>query len=576
MNASQPQAFRLSYELDGQSVSVEFHQPRVLIGRSTDCDLVLGLSGASRNHSAIERDEQGWTIWDLDSRHGTFVNQQRVVSRRLRDGDQINLGPTALVPVTITFHLTPPSSTAGDRVVFDDRPADANISMSIDVSEFADSMGGILHRARRVGAAGESAGRPQPPDELPVTSAMPGPPTDRPDVPIIGLFRQVGEVLLTSEDLDDMLGKVVDLALDSLPAQRGFICLCDPQAETITPKAARVKGLSGGGAITVSRSIAREAIRVRQALLVTNAPADPRFTEAASVQKMGIWAAMCAPLYREGQVEGLIYVDTHRPGDRFVAQDLELVTALALLTAVGIEQVRLRDDVERERAIRARLARYSSPRVVDQIVAAAGGRAGEMLAEQREVTVLFADLSGFTPMAEGMEPAQVIQVLNQVFEQLTRAVFQYDGTLDKYMGDALMAIFGAPLPQADHAERAIRVALLMQRLLAEGNRVRSGEPLQMRIGINSGAAVVGDIGSPIRKDYTVIGDTVNVASRLEASVARPGQVVIGPATYELVQGRFPCRPLPEIQLKGRQHPVRPYLVVGPESAGTTDSYGKKA
>ncbi len=544
MNASAPQSFRLTYELDEESVTVEFDRTPVVIGRNTDCDLVLALSGASRRHSAIERDADGWTIRDLDSRNGTFVNQQRVDSRRLADGDRINLGPTALVPVTITFHLAPASTVGADRIVFDDRADEGNVSMSIDVSEFAGS--------------------------------------------IIGLFKQVGEVLLTSKDLDEMLGKVVDLAMESLPAQRGFICLCDPAAETITPKAVRVKGFSksGGGPITVSRSIAREAVRVRQALLVTEAPADPRFTEAASVQEMGIWAAMCAPLYHDGQVEGLIYVDTHRPGDRFDAHDLELLTALGLLTAVGIEQMRLRRDVGRERAIRARLARYSSPRVVDRIVAAAaGGFEGGMLAEQREVSVLFADLSGFTPMAESMQPADVIRVLNRVFEQLTRAVFQYDGTLDKYMGDALMAIFGAPLPQADHAERAVRAALLMQRMLEEGNvffgneghkQARpKGETLQMRIGINSGAAVVGDVGSPIRKDYTVIGDAVNVAARLEASVACPGQVVIGPATYELLKDDFDCRPLPEVRLKGRQHPVRPYLVVGSESTATDPSCRKK-
>lgn len=552
MDESQPEGFRLTYELDGQSVGVEFDRPSVVIGRSPDCDLVLGLSGASRRHSAIQRDADGWTIRDLDSRNGTFVNRQRIQSCRLRDGDLINLGPEALVPVTITFRLGPASSDRENRIVFDDRPADANVSMSIDLSDFAGSMGGIPRGVHQAGPAAEAA------DD--------SPPDDRPEVPIIGLFRQVGEVLLTSEDLDEMLGRVVDLALESLPAQRGFICLCDESGETITPKAARVKGPAGGGPITVSRSIAREAIRVRQAMLVTEAPADPRFTEAASVQKLGIWAAMCAPLYHDGRVEGLLYVDTHRPGDRFDAGDLELLTALALLTAVGIEQVRLRDDVQRERAIRGRLARYSSPRVVDQIVASAGGLEGRMMAEQREVTVLFADLSGFTPMAEGMQPDEVVRVLNQVFEQLTRAVFQYDGTLDKYMGDALMAIFGAPLPQADHAERAIRVALLMQQLLEQTNRDRGGEkPLQMRIGINSGNAVVGDIGSPIRKDYTVIGDTVNVASRLETSVARPGQVVIGPATYELVKDAFQCRPLPEIRLKGKQHPVQPYLVTPAES-----------
>ena len=543
MTTSEPQRFRLRYELDGRSVVVEFDRPSVVIGRSTDCDLVLGLSGASRRHSAIERDTDGWAIRDLGSRNGTFVNQQRVTRCRLRHGDSINLGPTALVPVTVTFELPSGSCGRADRIVFEDRPADGNVSMSIDVSEFAGSIDGILH------GGGQSER-----DE------------DRPEVPVIGLFRQVGEVLLTSEGLNEMLRRVVDLALEDLPAQRGFICLCDATGEQITPKAVRVKGLAGGGPITVSRSIAREAIRVRQALLVTGAADDPRFREAASVQKQGIWAAMCAPLYHDGRVEGLLYVDTHRPDDRFEARDLELLTALALLTAVGIEQVRLRDDVQHERAIRARLERYSSPRVVDQIVATAGGLEGAMMAEQREVTVLFADLCGFTPMAEAMEPAEVIRVLNQVFEQLTRAVFQYDGTLDKYMGDAMMAIFGAPLPQTDHAERAIRVALLMQQLLDECNHDRDGAaPLQMRIGINSGMAVVGDIGSPMRKDYTVIGDSVNVASRLEASVARPGQVVIGPTTHGLVQDVFQCQPLQEIRLKGRQHAIQPYLVTGSES-----------
>jgi len=234
---------------------------------------------------------------------------------------------------------------------------------------------------------------------------------------------------------------------------------------------------------------------------------------------------------------------------------------------VGIEQMRLRDDVDRERAIRARLARYSSPGVVERIIAQASGTDGEMISEQHEASVLFGDLIDFTPLAEGMHPTEVAQILNEVFGLLTEVVFAHGGTLDKYLGDAVMAIFGAPLPQADHAQRAVRAALRMHQLLDELNSARpESRRLRMRIGINSGTVVAGDIGSPIRKDYTVIGDTVNVASRLESSVAEAGQVVIGPATFERCKELFACRPLAQRRLKGKQQTMVPYLVLGPAGA----------
>ncbi len=571
VHAHESGGFRLTYQSHGQPHTVDFTQPRVVIGRAKECDLVLSAPDVSRKHATIERDREGWTIYDLTSRHGTFVNRQRVVSRRLEEGDQITVGLGSDASSTLAFHLPPPKRE--DLISFDSGHASTQVHLTINVEDYERSMDAPGHGAPATEPAAAHAGpaepeRPQAPPERPKTllEAIAGPSqARRPGVSIIGLFRQVGEVLLTSDDLEEMLGKVVDLAMDNLPAERGFICLCDEATDSITPKVARVQGVAEGESINISRSIAREAIRARQALLVSDALADSRFAASKSIRFEGIRAAMCAPLYHAGRVEGLIYVDS--PGtDRFTASDLELLTALGVLTAVGIVQARLREDVTRERAIRARLSRYSSPHVVDQIVAGAGGLDEELLAQEREVTVLFADLSRFTPMVEGAEPARVAQVLNSAFEQLTQAVFLHDGTLDKYLGDGLLAIFGAPLAQPDHAERAIRTALLMQRILEEGSLTGpSGERLEMRIGINSGMAVVGDIGSPTRKDYTVVGDAINVASRLESSVAEPGQIVIGPATYELCRHSFQLEPLPEIQLKGKQQRIRPYLVVGRKS-----------
>jgi adenylate cyclase len=173
--------------------------------------------------------------------------------------------------------------------------------------------------------------------------------------------------------------------------------------------------------------------------------------------------------------------------------------------------------------------------------------------------VLFADLANFTALAESLPPKQVVEVLNQIFERLTEEVFDLEGTLDKFRGDGMMAFFGAPLPMPDHPARAVECALRMQQRLAELNE-KALATVAMRIGINSGAVVVGDIGSPQRKDYTVIGDAVNVASRLESAVAEPGQVVIGHATYQHVKTHFECEELPEVLVKGKLTPVRPYLV----------------
>jgi adenylate cyclase len=544
--------FRLSYTLEGQPAAADFHQPKTVIGRSGMCDLVLPLPGMSRRHAWIGQSSDGWSIFDLDSRNGTYVNGRAVTSRPLADGDRITFGAEGLIPVTVTFH----ELTAGreGRVVFDDDRAGLTINMSLNVEDL--ERAGAGEDAWATPAVPGAAGTAAPP---PAAGARP-----QARASVVQLFKRTAEILLAAADLDDMLGQIVGLALERVPAQRGVICLCDDLGRGIVPRTARTRGVSADQSIAISHSIARAAVESRQAVLVGDAPRDARFAHAESVRQMSIRSAMCAPLYHAGRVEGLIYVDTLDPHVQFEAHDLELLAALGGLAAVGIEQVRLREDVGRERSLREWLARYLSPAVVDQAAAQANACDGEMVSEQREVSVLFGDLCGFTALAEGMPPAEVAALLNSAFEQLHRAVFMYEGTLDKYMGDAVMAIFGAPLDQPDHAERAVRTALRMQELLERFNRSRPERPpLRMRIGINSGTAVAGDLGSPIRREYTVIGDAVNVASRLESSVAAAGQIVIGPETYQRVKDRFACRPLPEVTLRGKLQPMRPFLVLGP-------------
>jgi adenylate cyclase len=228
---------------------------------------------------------------------------------------------------------------------------------------------------------------------------------------------------------------------------------------------------------------------------------------------------------------------------------------MANFAAVGIQR-------EREAKFRQRLERYHSPQVVSQILKNSQNIDSNALQAQRsEISVLFADISGFTRMSEGMEPLQLASILNRTFEACTDQVFARGGTLDKYIGDAIMAFFGAPNPDPDHAHHAVDAAIAMQEVLRILNDTRpEGYPeLKMRIGINSGEAFAGDIGCEKRMDYTVMGSTVNLASRLESGVAKAGQIVVGPRTAELI-GMPGLRQLDPVALKGIEQEIRPFEV----------------
>ena len=183
---------------------------------------------------------------------------------------------------------------------------------------------------------------------------------------------------------------------------------------------------------------------------------------------------------------------------------------------------------------------------------------------RKDITLMFVDIRGFTPMSEKMEPEDIIIMLNEYLDLCSRAVFAYEGTIDKFIGDGVMSIFGAPIEQKDHPERAVRAALQMKKesvKLAEGLLERYGRSVSFGIGLNSGPAVVGNIGSHDRLDYTAIGDTVNLAARLESN-AKPGQILISKETYERIKATFKVTPLDPIKVKGKEKLVEIYQVEG--------------
>jgi len=208
--------------------------------------------------------------------------------------------------------------------------------------------------------------------------------------------------------------------------------------------------------------------------------------------------------------------------------------------SMATDLVDYRDRLVEETRIRTDLSRYLSPEVVEGVVT--HRRALELGGERRLVTVVFADLAGFTPLAEQQPPERVVAVLNELFTFLTEIVFRHGGMVDKFVGDCVMAVFGIPDGRPDDALRAVRAAEEMMRWMEVGNARWSrelGTDLRLGIGINTGTVLAGNIGSRKRMEYTVIGDVVNIASRLE-SLARPGQVLMTVATAARVRDEMPC------------------------------------
>lgn len=203
----------------------------------------------------------------------------------------------------------------------------------------------------------------------------------------------------------------------------------------------------------------------------------------------------------------------------------------------------------------AQLQSYIPRQLADKIRAT-----GHIQGERRQVTVIFADVSGFTALSETLDPEEVASFMNECLKELAEAVYQYEGMVDSFIGDCVMAVFGAPIAMEDDAERALRAALSMRERLEPFNRRwtdKLKEPLALHIGINSGTVIAGSMGNDLRMRYAVVGDTVNVASRLEG-VATRGQIFVSQSTYRLAAGAFRFRPLEPIQVKGKREPLKVY------------------
>ena len=536
--------YRLLYQDGDVPQSYTFTTGEVVIGRSPDCQIVLKDFGISRTHARITVDEDGIRITDLKSKNGTQVNGVPVVEAPLKDGDRILLGK---------FQLAFSKTLEGKVVLDEDKP------LSEEAGTIIRSVGELSRLLSATDVAGGVAAADRKKAPADVTEIEK---SNR----ILKVLTKVAETLIAVRPVEEVLEQVMDIVFEHVPSDRGFLMLQEEPDNKLVPMVIKHRNPGSGvdsGKITISKTIADRVMKDRVSILTSDAMVDPRFGAGDSIRFHGIRSAMCAPLWNKDQVIGIIHVDSPMLTNCFTLNDLDLLTALANYAAVAVERARLNQKILAEEKKRERLGRFLSPQVTQRILNASDSQGAALgVPEVKEVSILFADIVGFTSMSEKMSPAAVALLLNDYLSRMTDVIFKYEGTLDKYIGDAIMAVYGAPLDMPDHAARAVKSALEMQERLTEFNSERKEGPhLRIRIGINSGKAVAGEIGSINKKEYTVLGDTVNTASRLESSVAKPGMVVIGENTFNMVTDQFECKSMGSFTLKGKEKVVSVYEVV---------------
>jgi adenylate cyclase len=550
-------------ESDGRNYDHPLTDEDVTIGRSDNSVLIFFDPKVSRNHARIEKKGKNYVITDLDSFNGTMVNREQITSVELKNGDEIRIGGALLVFRSGKEEVY----SAADKLDFskDDEYQEwqhQTIAITPQDCEQIDSQTLLISPKSKQKSKERS---------IPILSRKEIPQAK--DLAEISRLERMNKVLFVLyeisrqlniiHDFKELLQKIMDLIFMVVDADYGFLILADEEVQgELVPVVVKLKDERMRGKIRASRTLCKKVIDDRVALLTSNAMADARFSPTESLVKQKIRSAMCVPLWQKEKIIGTIQLDSSRLGNQFTQDDLELLKAIGCQMSMILEQANLNKKIREEEELRSRLERYHSPQVVDMIINTAQGSKDDLLeAKDVSVTILFTDIVGFTRLSERLNPLDVNMLLNQYFSRMTDVIFEYDGTLDKYVGDRLMAVFGAPLAKVDDAERAIHAALKMRRELVDMMESASPEKrFDVRLGINTGSVVAGNIGSPKRMDYTVIGDSVNVASRLESS-AEPNQILIGEETYRQVKGKFKIRKVGFKKLRGKSKPITVYEVL---------------
>jgi len=500
------------------------------IGRHPDNTIQILDRIISKEHAQIQRSADGrFLLRDLRSLNGTFLRGERVSDHYLGDGDEFTMGST--------------------RIVFVDKPKADDALQRVTIAP------GLTESHIR-GRIQANTGDFMPERQIADDKIL------RRDYERLRIGHELARAVGSELDLDKLLPKILDKAFELVGADRGVILLTDDKKDELTPRFVKTRSGKSDPNIVLSNTVMAEVKNNKAAVLSSDATMDARFSGAHSIIMQGIRSTMTLPLLYANELLGIMHLDSLFTSNAFTEKDLQVCTGMAQQAAISIQNARLASRIEKEAQTRAQISRLIPPSVVDQVLK------GELTIEKggrlSECTMLFSDIRGFTTMSDGRPAQEIVNTLNEYFEVMVDILFKYSGTLDKFVGDEIIGLFGAPIAIDDAPFKAVACAIAMLQGLEEFNRTRAAEnqsPIRIGIGINTGNVITGSIGSTRALQYTAIGDAMNVASRL-VNVAGSGEIIISEHTYRHVAGRVEAAALPPVKVKGKAEELKVYRVTG--------------
>ncbi len=526
---------------DGKKGILELNKPVVTIGRGNANDLVLNDSSISRFHAVVKLDGKKVMIADRGSTNGVAVNGERIAHEvELNNGDVSSLGRYQL------------------RLEYGD-----DKTLVVRKSEIPSTINQIIHGGAERAFAPDKSRR----SETALADLAERVKKLERENYLLTVLYDAGQALNAKLSIEDVAEQAMSLAFRIEGVERGFLMLFDElgRAQKQGEFHYRNPKDSAHKPVSLSTSVLDLIRKEQRPILIEDVGADDRFSGSESIRISGLRSAMCAPLAGTNRLFGILYVDNLEKAAAFTQDELNVFALLAVQAGAAIDNALAHQQIAQQAQQRAALERFLSPEVAEMVVANPEIRLGGV---NQKVAVMFADIRGFTPMSQKMEPERVVEILNEYFTRVTDVIFDFGGMLDKYIGDAVMAVFGAPVSKGDDAAHCVDAAIHIQRLLVQLNRdaaARHWPELSVGIGINTGIVTAGNIGSMRRIDYTVVGDTVNIASRL-ASNATGGQILISDSTAEELDKQFTLTPLPPLMVKGRNTPLDVFDVKWMESS----------
>jgi adenylate cyclase len=552
------------------------------IGRAKENDIVLNDRRVSRRHAHITSIGSTFNIVDGSIEDGVlkrsvnhvFVNGAPMLEKPLEQGDIVVIGesklefihkaePSFSVPkqeihISIPPIAQPKVASPVFAAVPESTPFASGVPKGVDFDD------NPLGQTQMKLSANEIIGS-QTRTSMESATATPDEIKDlRRKAKSLELLYEMSRTLRTVFDQKEIFDKATDLIFRGSPADRVVALLADETIDgrildyslnpvSVKTRDEKIEQLTSS--LTISRTITQKVMREKIALLSQDATTDAQFLGAQSIVSQGVRSTICAPLITESNVHGVLYADRLDPFSAFSPDHLELISAVAAQTAITVETVKAHKRLAREEVARANYSRFMPEYVVKQLLDNPGSfRLGGV---NQKITVLFADIRGFTSISERENPEKVVGLLNKYFSAMTDIIFANGGTLDKYIGDGLMALFGAPTATEEDALNSVKAAVTMQKKVRELNpefRAEGLPEISIGIGLHTGEATIGYIGSDKRSEYTAIGDTVNLAARLQSN-AGGGQILMSDATAEACGNRIPFTEREPLTVKNRVQPV---------------------